>query len=144
MEQDLEHIKILSIFHFVVAGLAGLFACFPILHLTIGISMLTGSFFAGGPSGNPFPFALFGLLFTIIPLALILSGWTFAICLAISGYFLAKQKHHLFCLVMAGICCMFMPFGTVLGVFTLVVLTRPSVKELFNPTPAVVPAAQPS
>jgi hypothetical protein len=33
---------------------------------------------------------------------------------------------------MAGIECVFMPFGTVLGVFTLVVLTRPSVKPLFE------------
>jgi len=34
-------------------------------------------------------------------------------------------------MVIAGIECLFMPFGTVLGVFTLVVLVRPSVKELF-------------
>ncbi len=133
MNQDLEHIKLLSIFHFIVAGLAGLFACFPIFHLTIGLSMLTGSFFASeAPSDMPFPFSMFGLLFTIIPAVLILSGWAFAICLAISGYFLTKRQHYLFCMVMAGICCMFMPFGTVLGVFTLVVLTRPSVKELFD------------
>jgi hypothetical protein len=31
----------------------------------------------------------------------------------------------------AAIACMFMPFGTVLGVFTIIVLMRPSVKELF-------------
>jgi hypothetical protein len=33
---------------------------------------------------------------------------------------------------MAGVACMFMPFGTVLGVFTIVVLLRDSVKELFG------------
>jgi hypothetical protein len=38
----------------------------------------------------------------------------------------------MFCLVMASITCMFMPFGTVLGVFTLIVLMRPSVKPLFE------------
>jgi hypothetical protein len=32
---------------------------------------------------------------------------------------------------MAAISCIFMPFGTVLGVFTIIVLLRPSVKELF-------------
>jgi hypothetical protein len=32
---------------------------------------------------------------------------------------------------MAAIACMLMPFGTVLGVFTIIVLMRPSVKELF-------------
>ena len=34
---------------------------------------------------------------------------------------------------MAGIECIFMPFGTVLGVFTIIVLMRPSMKELFDP-----------
>jgi hypothetical protein len=33
---------------------------------------------------------------------------------------------------MAGIECMFTPFGTVLGVFTIITLVRPSVKEVFE------------
>jgi hypothetical protein len=32
---------------------------------------------------------------------------------------------------MAALACTLMPFGTVLGSFTLIVLLRPSVKELF-------------
>jgi hypothetical protein len=32
----------------------------------------------------------------------------------------------------AALSCAFMPFGTVLGVFTIVVLVRPSVKQLFE------------
>lgn len=43
MKEDLEHLRLLSIFHYVVAGLSGLAACFPIIHLAIGISMLTGN-----------------------------------------------------------------------------------------------------
>ena len=133
MNQDIEQIKIISIFHFVVAAIAGLFACFPIFHLLMGISMLTGSFFQGEtPTGMPFPFSLFGLMFTLIPAAIILLGWAFAIGLGISGYFLLKKQHYLFCMVMAGISCVFTPFGTVLGVFTIVILMRPSVKELFH------------
>jgi hypothetical protein len=141
MEQDLEQIKILSIFHYVVAGLAGLFACFPIFHLAMGIAMLTGSFGPSSPSsGEPFPFALFGLMFTIIPAAMILLGWVFAICLAIAGYFLSRKQHYLYCMVMAGINCAFMPFGTVLGVFTIVVLMKPPVRALFTPTKTVTEA----
>jgi hypothetical protein len=100
--------------------------------LTIGISMLAGSFIPNDiPADTFFPFALFGLMFTIIPAIMILGGWAFAICLALAGYFLSKKRHYLFCMVMAGICCVFMPFGTVLGVFTIVVLMRTSVKGLF-------------
>ena len=38
--------------------------------------------------------------------------------------------------VVAGIECIFMPFGTVLGVLTLLVLMRPSVKALFDEPPS--------
>jgi hypothetical protein len=37
---------------------------------------------------------------------------------------------------MACIECMFMPFGTVLGVFTIIVFIRQSVKALFTPKPS--------
>ena len=131
MNQDLEHIKILSIFHYVVAGLAALFASFPIIHLVIGISMLSGNFFGETvPSSEEFD--LFGLFFTVIPAAMILLGWAFAIALVFAGRNLARKQRYTFCLIMAGINCMFMPFGTVLGVFTIIVLMRPSVKELFG------------
>jgi hypothetical protein len=34
--------------------------------------------------------------------------------------------------VIAAIACSFVPIGTVLGVFTIIVLTRPSVRVLFG------------
>jgi len=140
MNEDINHLNILSIFHYVVAAIAGLFACFPIIHLAIGISMLTGSFFPrAGDTGEAFPLTLFGLFFTIIPAAVILFGWAFAICLAVAGYFLSKKQRYMFCLVMAGVSCIFMPFGTVLGVFTILVLMRPSVKAMFSREPAAQP-----
>ncbi len=133
MKQDLEHLKILSIFHYVVAGFAALFASFPIIHLVIGLSMLSGNLFGEEMSSEAFPEArLFGLMFTLIPAVMILLGWTFAIALVFAGRYLGKQQQHTFCLVMSGINCLFMPFGTVLGVFTIIVLQRPSVRELFG------------
>jgi hypothetical protein len=44
---------------------------------------------------------------------------------------------------MAGVECIFMPFGTVLGAFTLVVLLRESVKQLFTGNPPPPPAVPP-
>jgi hypothetical protein len=41
---------------------------------------------------------------------------------------------------MAAVECLFMPFGTVLGIFTIVVLNRDSVKPLFA-TPPMPPTA---
>jgi hypothetical protein len=142
MTQDSSHIKILSIFHFVVAGMVGLIACFPIFHLAIGISMLTGNFGpAGGFDDAPFPFNMFGVLFTVIPALFIFFGWALAICIALAGLFLAQKKHYLFCFVIAGVECTFTPLGTVLGVFTMLVLLRPSVQVLFGQTVNSAPSA---
>ena len=129
--QDEQHLHILSIFHYVVGGLTALFACFPVFHLAMGISMLTGGF-GPMPPDETFPFQLFGLMFVLIPAAIILLGWALAAAIIVAGYFLSKRRNYTFCLVVAGIACIFMPFGTVLGIFTIIVLVRPSVKALFE------------
>ena len=36
MEQDESHLDLLAIFHYVVAGLTGLFSLFPMIHVIIG------------------------------------------------------------------------------------------------------------
>lgn len=134
MKQDEDHLRLISIFHYVVAGLAGLFAMFPIIHLVIGlVIILAPQKFAG--KGGPPPFL--GWFFVLFAAAFITLGWVFAGCVFTAGRFLAKRKHYMFCFVMACVECVFMPFGTVLGVFTIIVLMRETVKQLFMPTPIV-------
>jgi hypothetical protein len=65
----------------------------------------------------------------------ILGGWTLAILMIVAGRKLARRASRLFCLVVAGIECIFMPFGTILGIFTIIVLMKEPVKELFGPPP---------
>ena len=133
MKQDEEHLRLLSIFHYVVAGLAALFALFPIFHLVFGIFMIVASGKFTG-NGQPPP-AFIGWIFVIFASVFIILGWTFAAFVLTAGRFLAGRKHHTFCLVIAAIECLFMPFGTVLGVFTIVTLVRESVKSLFGLNP---------
>jgi hypothetical protein len=61
-----------------------------------------------------------------------LVGQSLAICIVIAGRFLARRKRYPFVFVIACCECLFMPFGTVLGVFTIVLLSRESVKAAFN------------
>ena len=82
-------------------------------------------------NGAPPP-AFIGWIFVIFASVFILLGWTIAALILTTGRFLAKRKHYQFCLVMAGIECAFFPFGTVLGVFTLIMLTQEPVRQLFN------------
>ncbi len=130
MKQDEDHLKLLSIFHYVVAGLAGLFALFPIFHLVFGLFFIFGAGKFEG-KGEPPP-AFIGWMFVVFAAVLITVGSVFAACVFAAGRFLAKRRHYMFCLVMAAVECIFMPFGTVLGVFTIIVLMREPVKELFT------------
>jgi hypothetical protein len=45
---------------------------------------------------------------------------------------LRKRRHRTLSFVMACLTCINIPLGTALGVFTLVVLSRPSVKALYD------------
>lgn len=129
LNQDEQHLKLLSIFHYIVGGMIALFSSFPIFHLVFGIIMIAApdTFESGGKA----PPAFIGWLFAIIGGTIIIIGWGVAICVIIAGRFLSLHKHHLFCLIIAGIECIFIPFGIVLGVFTIIVLTRESVKQMF-------------
>ena len=125
--QEEQHLQLLAIFHYIVGGLAALFACFPLIHLTIGLVMVFGGF-----SGNQAPPAFVGWLFIILGGGFFLVGQSLAICIVIAGRFLARRKRYLFVFVVACCECLFMPFGTVLGVFTIVLLSRESVKGAFG------------
>jgi hypothetical protein len=134
MNQDQEHLRLLSIFHYVVAGLGALIACIPLIHLTVGVLMVTGRLADGR---NPPPPAL-GWILVGLGAAAVVAGWTFAALIARAGRCLARRTHYTYCLVMAALLCVLCsPFGAVLGVFTIIVLLRPSVKALFGVPVAV-------
>ena len=136
MNQDEEHLRLLSIFHYVVGGLLALFACIPFIHLFIGLLMLFApEIFGPGPNQPP---RAFGLMFVVIACVIILIGWALAGAVIWAGRCLAQQRHHTFCLVVAALSCFFVPVGTVLGVFTIVVLVRTSVKTLFERQTGVI------
>jgi hypothetical protein len=89
--EDEDHLRLLSIFHYVVAG----------MHAVCAVLMALGA--------------------------------TLAACIAVAGRFLSQRRRYLFCLVMACVmAALSMPFGTVLGVFTIIVLMRPTVKAAFG------------
>jgi len=135
MSQDSEHLKLLAIFHYVVAGITALFACIPFLHFFMGLALATGIFPDTDPEAQPI-----GIFIMVFAGLFIVAGWTLAALIAYAGRNLQTRRRYTFCLVMAGVECIFMPFGTVLGVFTIIVLMRDSVKLLFG-RPAALQAA---
>jgi hypothetical protein len=130
---DTEHLKLLSIFHYVKGGISAFFSCIPIIHVVLGLIMIIAPHVFG--HGKDQPPAFVGWLLLILGFSIILLGWTFAALTIIAGRCIARRKHWTFCFVWACIQCLSIPFGTALGVCTIVVLNRASVKELFNQRP---------
>lgn len=133
MDQDRDQLRLLSLFHYVVGGLLGLCSLFPAIYVVLGLVMVFNP--GSMDKGNPPP-PLVGWMFVVIGAVGILAGLTLTVLTVVAGRRLAKYRRHTFCLVVAALLCLFMPLGTVLGVFTLIVLMRPTVKQLFSATVA--------
>jgi hypothetical protein len=132
MSQDREHLQLLAIFHYVVAGLAALFSFFPLLYTTVGAVFIFAARHGTAKPGEDLPPEFLGWIFAVLGSLLFLIGIAMAICILIAGRSLALRKRYSFAFVMACIECLFIPFGTILGAFTIVVLSRESVRELFS------------
>jgi hypothetical protein len=128
MHQDLQHLRLLAIFHYVFGALVMFFASFFLFYLGLGLVMVLSPSSMGGP---PPPPAL-GWMFVLIGGTAVILGWAIGICLMLAGRFLNRRTHYIYCLVMAGVAALLPPLGTVLGVFTFIVLLRPSVKHFFE------------
>lgn len=130
---DAKYLELLAVFHYVFGGLLALFSCFPILHVVMGLALATGRMPMQSEGAHP-PESLFGWIFVIMGSLFVLTGWMTAIAVLIAGRRLQRRQNRLFCMVVAGIECMFMPFGTALGVFTLILLNKDPVKSAFEQT----------
>jgi hypothetical protein len=127
---DADHLKLLSIFHFVGAGLAVLAMLFLLVHYAIMHTVMTNPKMWEHQKNGPPPefFAMFKWFYLIFGVWLVGSF----ILNLISGFCIRARKGRTFSLVVAGINCLHFPLGTVLGVFTIIVLIRDSVRELYE------------
>jgi hypothetical protein len=129
---DADHLRLLAIFHFVGAGLAVLGIGFLALHYLFLHSILDNPEMWKNQKGAVPPpkefFAMFKWFYVFFGAWLVVSG----VLNVLSGIFIGRRKFRTFSLVVAVINCIHIPFGTVLGVFTIVVLLRASVRELYE------------
>jgi multisubunit Na+/H+ antiporter MnhB subunit len=145
---DEDHLNLLSIFHLVwgllaVVGLLGLWLHYSIFSTVV--EKFPGEVFhlpAPPPEANPnapaprnvmvFPKELFTKSLTGV---YIFSGAVLAagMLLNLLGWrSLKARRHRIFTLILSGLNCLCVPFGTVLGIFTFIVLLRPTVRDLYE------------
>ena len=141
---DGEHLKLLRIFHFVIGGLRIAFSSIFILHVVLFGTFGSGVIpfdQTGGPHGAEAPpLWVFRILSGVFGLFM-LFGWTSGILTIVSGFKIGRSRARVFSLAVAALNCLSLPFGTVLGVFTIVVLSRDSVQRRYSATGAVVSPA---
>lgn len=126
-----EQLRILSIFHYVVGGLHALFGSIGLFHFFMGLAFMLTPKSSWSGSGGPPP-EWFGLLFAILGAGFVIFGWTLGILTALSGRYIAARKHRTFSIVMGAINCAMLPFGTVLGVFDILLLTKEEARKLYG------------
>jgi hypothetical protein len=129
---DDEHLKLISMFHFVVAVLEAGTGLLFIFHFGMGLAMVTGKWPGVSTSHPGAPPDFMGWLFAVFGGVLLLGHEVLALLTLIAGLSIRKRRHHLFCLIVAGLGCFYVPVGSALGAFTFIVLLRPSVKAKFQ------------
>lgn len=116
-QTDVEHLNVLKIGYYANAVLAALFSCIFVLNIVMGFMIPTSGI---------------GWLCSVIGLVSLLTGWAYA---ALNFYIagcLEQRKRRSLILLTAGINCCNFPLGVLLGVFTFIVMSRPTVRLVFE------------
>lgn len=131
---DVDHLNLLSIFYFVAAGLGFFSILFMTAYFAFVQTVISNPSFWQNHKGPSPPPEIFQTSHILIWFYLFLAFWCMAwvIMNLLSGIFLRTRKYRTFSFVVAGINCLQVPVGTVLGVFTIIVLLRESVRELYE------------
>ncbi|MFM2199733.1 MAG: hypothetical protein RLZZ505_3165 [Verrucomicrobiota bacterium] len=136
---DESHLHLLSVFHFVMGGLYTLGIGFVALHFLMMRIFMTMPHSApvtvpaGGsptPPSAAMPPEIMTIMIVFYVLAAVMIA-SLATANILAGFWLRKRVRHSLTFVVAAINCAFFPFGTVLGVFTIIVLQRATVKMTY-------------
>jgi len=124
---DNEHLRLLSVGYKISAGVAFFTSLFGLMYMLMGIMF---SVFPNTPSQHQQPpvdwiFGITGFAFFAISII-------FAILNLMAAKRLEQRRAKTFCTIIAALNCVGIPYHTVLGIFTLMVLTRRSVETTFD------------
>ena len=103
MTQDDEQLHLLSVFHYVLAGICSLFSLFPLIYFGMGLAMMSGH---GRPaSAGDFGPLLAGCVVAGMGGLFLVFAVGYALALFLAARFLAERRRHTFCVVVAAISC---------------------------------------
>lgn len=135
-----EHdLRLLSIGYFIQGGVVSFYALLGLVY-TLFMGAIFTAMLKNAPANPhrqipPQLLPILGIVFTFL-LLIVVAG---AVCLIVAGVSLRSHRHRTFVFVMGVLSCLAVPYGTVLGIFTIIVLQRPSARALFGLTPLQPP-----
>lgn len=135
MEKDLDHLKLLGIFHYIWGGLSligGLFI--GAYFLFIGIVLMSNPQSSSSSADESASTGMVGGILIGVGIVLFLIAVVYGILtLMAGGKYRKHQGGYWFCFILAIVTLVIggIP-GIVLGIFSLIVLSRESVKALFR------------
>jgi hypothetical protein len=130
--QDKQYLGLLAVFHYIAGALFFGFALLMFLYVGMGVVLLSVPL-PTKPGSPPGPSPVFmGVMFIVMFGFFALLMLTQGVLACLTGYYLHRHKRWLFCMVTSAIVCAHAPIGTVLGAFSIIVLMRQSVRDLFQ------------
>jgi len=132
---DNEHLKLLSLFHYISGGITLAFSFLFVFQFFILFSIFKNlpfekfdTIMTGGNNIAPTFLNFFMYIWIFIFLIFIASG----ILEILSGRFISLKKYRIFSFIIAILNLFSFPYGTILGVMTIIVLNRYTVIELYK------------
>lgn len=124
-----KHLRTLEILHYVY----GAFVCVTGLALVfvIGAGMLMQSDWMAGNSQEELPNWLGGFISTLGTVILVVVELV-GLLNIYSGWSIGRRRNRTFSMVVSAVDCLSIPFGLLLGVFTLIGLSEESVKQEYE------------
>jgi len=144
MKDDENYLQLLAIFHYIMAAMVALVtmaaAIFPLFYFLFGLAFMALEWSMPNSRQDPVMIGwVFTLIFGALTLLILVPGIALAVCMGLAGRRLQLRRYYSFCFVVACVECALAPLGTVLGIFTIIVLQRPLVRQMFGVDPPVKP-----
>ncbi|HEU5179867.1 MAG TPA: hypothetical protein VFW45_03680 [Candidatus Polarisedimenticolia bacterium] len=133
---DQEHLKLLSIGYLISGCLDAFFSLLGLFYIFMGVFLSRVIARAGAANMQGPPPEFVAWIFGFLGVAILLIMMASFVLKVLVYQRLRQRRSRIFCMVVAGLTCIWIPFGTLLGVLTFLVLARSSVIRLFEETDA--------
>lgn len=131
IDQNDEHLKILSICYVAWAAWSGAMTLLMLPFLGLMAFVMSKPELFANNRGAPPPPEWIGTIMVVVAIFAAAMGIAMTAFSYFCGRFLRERRHRMFCMIVAVLNCFSVPFGTLLGVFTIVVLERDEVRAAF-------------